>query len=183
MPLADKVAAAHKINSFLGPLLAAGGFKLKYRITVDPQFTDDRQHWEKPEILVEFAGPDSALLLDRGAEALRSFEMLTHEALKLGPDEHELVSFDCKGYRASRLSELKTAAQVAAERVRKTGMPYQFGAMSSRERRIVHLALRDETDLVTESAGVGPGRAVVLYPKDYKGKRLEPAAPMARSRR
>jgi spoIIIJ-associated protein len=183
MPLADKVAAAHKINSFLGTLVSSGGFKLKYRITVDPQFTDERQNWERPEILVEFAGPDSALLLDRGAELLRSFEMLTHESLKLAPDEHELVSFDCKGYRANRLHELKTAAEVAAERVRKTGMPYQFGPMSSRERRIVHLALREQADLITESAGFGPGRAVVVYPKDYKGKPLAPAREMSRARR
>jgi spoIIIJ-associated protein len=40
--------------------------------------------------------------------------------------------------------------------------------MSSRERRIVHLALRDEHDLTTESDGEGLRRSVVLYPKDQK---------------
>ena len=167
MPLADKVAAAHKINDFLKQLIASGGFKLKYRITVDPQFNDGRE-WERPEILVEFAGPDSPLVLERGAELLRSFELLAQEMLRLGPEEHELVSFDCRNFRATRLQELKSAAEVAAERVRKTGMPYEFSPMSSRERRIVHLALRDQADLKTESAGIGPGRCVVVYPKDYK---------------
>jgi spoIIIJ-associated protein len=40
--------------------------------------------------------------------------------------------------------------------------------MSSRERRIVHLALRDEADLHTESEGEGMRRCLVVYPKDYK---------------
>jgi spoIIIJ-associated protein len=43
--------------------------------------------------------------------------------------------------------------------------------MSSRERRIVHLALRDEQDLTTESEGEGLRRSVVLYPKDHQPAR------------
>jgi spoIIIJ-associated protein len=167
MPLTDKVAAAQRINELLKQLIATGGFKLKYRITVEPKFADSRE-WERPEILVELDGPDAPLLLERGAEALRGFELLAQEMLRLGPTEHELVNFDCRGFRATRIAELKTAAEVAAERVRKTGMPYEFAPMSSRERRIVHLALRDAADLKTESAGIGSGRCVVVYPKDYK---------------
>jgi spoIIIJ-associated protein len=60
------------------------------------------------------------------------------------------------------------AASVAAEKVRQTGTPFHFAPMSSRERRIVHLALRDQTDLRTESDGEGFNRCVVLYPADYK---------------
>ncbi len=60
------------------------------------------------------------------------------------------------------------AANVAAEKVRKTGTPYHFTPMSSRERRIVHLALRNEADLHTESEGEGMRRHLVVYPKDYR---------------
>ena len=60
------------------------------------------------------------------------------------------------------------AATVAAEKVRSTGAPYEFTPMSSRERRIVHLALREEADLHTESEGEGMRRRLVVYPKDYK---------------
>jgi spoIIIJ-associated protein len=60
------------------------------------------------------------------------------------------------------------AASVAAEKVRQTGTPFHFAPMSSRERRMVHLALRDEADLRTESDGEGRDRCVVLYPADYK---------------
>ena len=125
------------------------------------------------EILVEFAGPDSALLLERGGELLRAFELLASEVLHLPGNEHEKIWFDCKNFRAMRIEELQLAARAAADKVRRTGSPYRFAPMSSRERRIVHLALRDERDLRTESDGEGGRRSVVVYPGDYKPARAE----------
>jgi spoIIIJ-associated protein len=168
MPIADKIAAANKINELLRGIVANASLRLKYRITVDPPVTEERD-WERPEILVEFAGPDSPLMLERGAELLRSIELIALEMLRLSGNEHEKISFDCMNHRAMRLEELRMAAGVAADRVRKTGAPYKFAPMSSRERRIVHLALRDQADLRTESEGEGLRRCVVVYTKDYKG--------------
>ena len=174
MSIPDKVAAANKINEFLQAVVTHGGLRLKYRIVVDPPVPENRD-WEKPEILVDFSGPDSALLLDRGAELLRSLELLALEMLRLQSGEHEKICFDCQNHRSQRIHELRTAANVAAEKVRRTGTPYQFSPMSSRERRIVHLALRDEADLVTQSEGEGMRRCLVVYPKDYKGAPGKPA--------
>ncbi len=131
-----------------------GGLRLKYRITVDPPLPDERD-WERPEILVELSGPDSTLLLERGGELLRLIELLAMEMLRLSGDDHEKISFDCMNQRAMRIEELRAAARVAADRVRQTGVPYQFAPMSSRERRMVHLALRDQVDFHTESQGEG----------------------------
>ena len=167
MPITDKVAAAKQIGEFLQAVISNGGFKLKYRITVDPPMAQNRE-WEHPEILVEFAGPDSGLLLERGGELLRSFELLASEILHLLGNEHEKIWFDCQNFRAMRIDELQLAARVAAEQVRRTSEPYRFGPMSSRERRIVHLALREEKDLRTESDGEGGRRSVVVYPGNFK---------------
>jgi len=167
MPISNKLAAANQINTFLQAVVTHGGLRLKYRIVVDPPLPEDRD-WEKPEILVDLAGPDSALLLDRGGELLRALELLALEMLRLPSGEHEKVCFDCQNHRSMRIQELRAAARVAAEKVRKTGSPYHFSPMSSRERRIVHLALRDEADLRTESQGEGMRRCLVVYPKDYK---------------
>ena len=65
----DKIQAANQLNSFLGPVVKHAGFKLKYRITVDPRIEDNRE-WERPEILVEFAGPDAQLLLEIPSAAI-----------------------------------------------------------------------------------------------------------------
>src|SRR6202051_676404 len=161
----DKLAAANRINEFLQSVVTNGGLHLRYRIVVDPPAQTD---WEKPEIFVDFSGPDSTLLLDRGAELLRALELLALEILHLPSGEHEKISFDCKNQRSIRLQELRMAASVAAEKVRQTGTLFHFAPMSSRERRIVHLALRDEADLHTESEGEGMRRCLVVYPKDFK---------------
>jgi len=167
MSIADKVAAARKIDELLRAVVSFGGLHLKYRITVDPPLPEERD-WERPEVLVELSGPDSTLLLERGGELLRAIELLAIEMLRLPPNEHEKISFDCMNQRAMRIEELRMAAAVAAEKVRKTGVPYEFAPMSSRERRILHLALRDHQDLHTESRGEGPRRCLVVYPKNYK---------------
>src|SRR5947209_16904997 len=170
----NKIESANQLNGFLNGMVKHAGLKLKYRITVDPVIADDRD-WERPDILVEFAGPDSSLLLERGAELLRSMELLAMEMLHLPGNEHEKISFDCMGHRKARLQELRMSARVAADRVRQTGAPHHFAPMSSRERRMLHLALRDEHDLRTESEGEGPSRLVVLYSKDYQGAPPQPA--------
>jgi spoIIIJ-associated protein len=168
----DKVATANRINEFLTAIVTDGGLRLKYRIVVDPP---PQSEWEKPEIFVDLSGPDSSLLLDRGGELLRSLELLALEILHLPSGDHEKISFDCKNQRAARFQELRLAAGVAAEKVRQTGTPFHFSPMSSRERRMVHLALRDQTDLRTESDGEGFNRRVVLYPADYKPVPGKPA--------
>lgn len=168
--LQDKVAAAKKIDSLLKNVIASGAFRLKYRITVNPPVTAGLE-LETPDILVELAGPDSDLVLERGGELLRSMETLAHESVRLHGEEHDRIAFDCRGYRAARHRELKLAAEVAAEKVLRTGVPYSFAPMSSRERRLIHLAFRDHESLVTESEGEGLRRYVVLYPKDYKPAR------------
>jgi len=166
VPLLDKIAAAKKIDEFLRGVATHGGLRLKYRITVDPPLPEQRD-WERPEISIDLAGPDSTLLLERGGELLRAIELLALEILRVPPNEHEKIQFDCMHRRALRLEELRIAAGVAAEKVRTTSVPYEFAPMSSRERRIVHLALRDHEDLRTESQGEGSRRCLIVYPKNY----------------
>src|SRR5438093_13512604 len=140
--LMNKLESANQLNAFLGGVVKHAGLKLRYRITVDPPVAGDRD-WERPEVLVEFAGPDSSLLLERGAELLRSLELLGMEMLRLAGNEHEKISFDCMGHRKARIEELRLSARVAADKVRQTGAPSHFAALSSRRRPLVRLHRRD----------------------------------------
>src|SRR5215471_17345613 len=97
----DKVATAKRIDSLLKMIIASGGFKLKYRITVNPPVAPGHE-LTTPEILVELAGPESGLVLERGGELLRALEVITHESLHAHAEEHDKIAFDCKGYRAAR---------------------------------------------------------------------------------
>ena len=101
MPIPDKIAAAKRISELLNAIIAQGDFHLRYKITVDPPVAD--REWEQPEILVEFSGADSPLVLENGGELLRAFEHVSLEMLRLAPDEHEKINFDCQNFRSARL--------------------------------------------------------------------------------
>jgi spoIIIJ-associated protein len=60
--------------------------------------------------------------------------------------------------------ELRMTARVAAERVQTSKQPFRLNPMTSRERRIVHMALKDMPGVRTESIGVGEHRQVVIHP-------------------
>jgi len=115
-------------------------------------------------IVVSFRGPDQDFLLERNAELLLALEHVAHRWLKLNPQLHDRVRFDCGDYRATRLEELKLSARVAAQRVRETGQEFRFNPMSSRERRIVHLELNGAPGVRTMSEGSGDRRQLVIYP-------------------
>jgi spoIIIJ-associated protein len=121
-------------------------------------------YFEGPTLVVKFEGPDVSYLMANKGEALLALEQLTQEVLRMNSDEHAMLCFDANDFRLLRQEELRLSALTVAGRVRESNTPYRFNPMNSRERRVVHLALRGETDLRTESAGVGPGRHVVVYP-------------------
>ena len=121
-------------------------------------------YFEGPTLVVKFEGPDVSCLMANKGEALLALEQLTQEVLRMNSDEHALLCFDANDFRLLRQEELRLSALTVAGRVRESNTPYRFNPMNSRERRVVHLALRGETDLRTESAGLGPGRHVVVYP-------------------
>src|ERR1700751_812509 len=171
MPIEDYSAAAQKIAALLKTLTTTGGLRLKYRITAGAGAADP-DGLEAREIYVELAGPDSPLLTQRGGELLRALEHVAAKIIRLENEEHDKVSFDANNFKALRARELKLAAETAAEKVRRTGQPYSFAPMSSRERRMLHLAFRVYDDLATSSSGEGLRRFVVAYPKGHEQARL-----------
>ncbi len=150
-----------RMNEFLRPLLKRAGLTLDYDMveteSVHPEY-------ESPEVTVQFKGADVELLLGNRAELLLALEQVTMEALRMPSEDHSRISFDANDYRMLRIEELRLSASAAAERVKKTGAPFFFNPMNSRERRVIHLALRGETELRSESTGFGGHRLVVVYP-------------------
>ena len=178
MPIADLQEAAQKIAGFLASLNKLGGLRLKYRITAGDGARDP-EGLEARLIYVELGGPDTQLLTQHNGELLRALETLAVQMLRLEHREHDLISFDAGNYKALRAQELRMAAEVAADKVRKTGQPYAFPPQNSRERRLLHLAFREMADVETESSGEGLERFLVVYPA---GKTHLPVTPPTRPR-
>jgi spoIIIJ-associated protein len=150
-----------RIDGFLQTTLENAGLELDYEILDAAPAEDD---FETPDVMVKFSGPDVDALLNNRAELLLALEHVTMEMLRMASEDHSRISFDANDYRALRIEELRVSATTAAERVKRTGQPFRFNPMNSRERRVIHLALRNETEVRSESAGTGPGRMVIVYP-------------------
>jgi spoIIIJ-associated protein len=160
----DRQATADALRNFLESTVRASGLELKVNVRA---VSEDGPSVEgEAEVLADLDGRDKEILLERGADVLKAFEHLAFRALRLEPAYHEKIHIDSGGYRALRFEELKMTARVAAERVQSTKQPFRLNPMSSRERRIVHLALKDMPGIRTQSVGMGEDRQVVIHPAD-----------------
>ena len=156
-------SSGFRISGFLDMVIGDMGLELSFEILEGQHLHPDL---EDPDLLVKFSGPDVDLVLANKAELLLALEFLTMEALRIPAEHHSLLCFDSNDYRTLRIEELRLSAMTAAESVKKTRRPFHFNPMSSRERRVIHLALRDDKELRSESVGIGPARAVVIVPAD-----------------
>jgi spoIIIJ-associated protein len=162
----------------LNTLNKLGGLRLKYRITAgdgarDPEGLEGRQ------IYIELGGPDVPLVTQHNGELLRALETIAAQMLRLEQREHDLVSFDAGNFKALRAQELRLQAETAAEKVLRSGTPYAFPPMNSRERRLLHMAFKSLEGVETASSGEGPDRFLAVYPA---GKTHLPVAPQAKPR-
>jgi spoIIIJ-associated protein len=163
----DRQATAETLRQFLENIVRASGLDLK--VNVRPVSAGAAEG--DAEVLADLDGRDKEILLEHSAEVLKAFEHLAFKALRLDPAFHEKIHIDCGGYRALRFEELRMTARVAAERVQTSKQPFRLNPMSSRERRIVHLTLKEMPGVRTESIGVGEERQVVIHPADGKPAR------------
>ena len=158
----DRQAAAAALRSFLDEIVRVSGFDLKVKVqALEAPLLDATG---EAEVLADLDGRDKEILLERNGEVLKAIEHLAFRALRLEPTYHEKIHLDSGGYRALRFEELRMTARVAAERVQASRQPFRLNPMSSRERRIVHLALKDMPGVRTESVGMGEERQVVIHP-------------------
>jgi spoIIIJ-associated protein len=161
----DRQAAATALKQFLEEIVRVSGLDLRVKVqAIDSTASDSSE----AEVIADLDGRDKEILLERNAEVLKAFEHLAFRALRLEPTYHEKIHLDCGGYRALRFEELRMTARVAAERVQSSHQPFRLNPMSSRERRIVHLALKEMPGVRTESIGMGEERQVVIHPAKAK---------------
>jgi len=162
----DRQAAATALRQFLEEIVRVSGLDLKVKVQVVAAPATDSS--SEAEVIADLDGRDKEILLERNAEVLKAFEHLAFRALRLEPTYHEKIHLDSGGYRALRFEELRMTARVAAERVQSSHQPFRLNPMSSRERRIVHLALKEMPGVRTESIGLGEERRVVIHPAKAK---------------
>jgi len=114
--------------------------------------------------VLDIDGEDLGLLIGRRGQTLASLQYLLNLicAKKIG--KRVAFGVDVDGYRRRREESLVSLARRTASRVRTSGRTVTLEPMPPSERRIIHLALADDPDIVTVSIGEGEGRKVAVTP-------------------
>jgi spoIIIJ-associated protein len=116
------------------------------------------------EIRLEIEGPDAGRVIGKRGMVLEAIQYLTTRIAHKPGEPRKHIAVDAEGYRARHEDQLAEMATKLARRVAKEGKVITFDPMSARDRRVVHMALKEITEVRTESHGEGPDRRVQIIP-------------------
>jgi spoIIIJ-associated protein len=115
--------------------------------------------------VLDVSGEDLGLLIGRRGETLASLQYILNLIIRRRTHSRLTFGIDVEGYRRRREAMLNGLAQRMADRVRATGQSLTLEPMPPAERRIVHIALADDPDVLTISIGEGDARKVAITPR------------------
>lgn len=158
--ISKKEGDAKRVVAFIEALLA------KMEVTATAEVVSEG---EKLEINL-IAANSSALIGYRG-EVLDSIQTLAGAVYNTGKEDYMRVVVDCENYRARREETLKNLANKLADKAVRYGKKMALEPMNPYERRIIHSALAEHTEVKTTSEGKEPNRYVVVIPNELKPQR------------
>jgi len=144
---------AAKLRAFLRRVLWGLGLRAQIKITDSEE-----------ELAAEIIGEDLGIFIGKRGQTLDAVEYLASIAVFPGIHSRKYVSLDAEGYKERRRHQVEKTAVIKAKEAVRKGRPVQLEAMTSAERKIVHLLLRGRDDVTTASIGREPHRAVVITP-------------------
>ncbi len=106
----------------------------------------------------------SGLLIGKRGKTLNALQYLVSKILHKEGNENYSVIVDTENYRSKREQSLSELAQQLSDKVKKSHRPLTTGPMNAQDRRIIHLALKEDQEVRTKSKGEGTLRRVVIYP-------------------
>jgi spoIIIJ-associated protein len=136
----------------------------KMGVTADVYLRDPYTGDEEGPVF-EVEGEDSGLLIGTRGETLRALQFIVSFLVSRRMGERTNLMVDVEGYQQRRYNSVANLARRVAQRVAQRGRSIPLEPMPPNERRQVHMALADHSDVVTESDGYGDRRKVVIHPK------------------
>ncbi|WP_456431637.1 RNA-binding cell elongation regulator Jag/EloR [Thermosulfuriphilus sp.] len=122
-------------------------------------------------IKLEIKSPDAGLIIGQGGSTLEALEYLVNKLTARQLGQGAKIVLDVEGYRGRHVEALEELARKTAHQVRRTGKSVTLKPMSARERRIIHLALKEEPRIKTKSIGSGERRRVVIFVEKGRGEK------------
>ncbi|MBU1162222.1 MAG: Jag N-terminal domain-containing protein [Proteobacteria bacterium] len=116
-------------------------------------------------------GGNSAVLIGKRGQTLEAMQYIVEKIVNKKRKERAGIQVDVEGYLEKRCISLEKTAFRLAEKVKRTGKPATIGQMNSHDRRIVHIALKDDNMVRTQSMGEGILRKLVIFPKKNSSRK------------
>ncbi len=169
LPTAPRVSQASPeseqlAKSIVIELLAKMGFECNV-VAVDNPSAIEVGREEPPTIFIDITGRDLGMLIGRRGEHLAQLQYMVNVIANRRFETWTRVIIDVEGYRSRREESLIGLAQRVARQVARNRRPISLEPMPPNERRVVHVALRDDQNVTTQSAGEAALRRVTIYPK------------------
>lgn len=111
---------------------------------------------------------NSYSVIGHRGEILDALQVLAGAVANIGREEYKRVVVDCENYREKREETLKRLANKLAEKAVRTGRKLSLEPMTPYERRVIHSALADSTEVKTQSEGKEPNRYIVVIPNNLR---------------
>jgi spoIIIJ-associated protein len=137
----------------------------------------DAQDQNQRHIMIQ--GKDSGFLIGKKGQTLEAIQYLVDKVVNKQCGKGVQVFIDVEGYIESRKAELHELANRLADKAQKTGKPSTISRMNAQERRIVHLALKTNKAVRTQSIGDGYYRKLIIFPKKKPPKKKAKEAPVS----
>lgn len=151
---------ARVARDVLAELLA----QMKIRATIHTERAEPADPGEEPPWVLNIRGVDLGVLIGRRGETLSALQYITRLIVSREIQRRANIVIDVEGYKERREDALRKLAKRMAEQVRKLGKTVTLEPMPPNERRIIHLTLRSDDTVTTESVGSGDDRKVTIIP-------------------
>jgi len=125
------------------------------------------------DLYLDISGEKEEILIGKHGRTLESLQFLFNRMVNKQLKEGIRVFVDVNQYKERRADSLRKMATRLGERVRRGEKPLTIGPFNSHDRRIIHLALKEDPDLATESLGEGEMKRIRILPKSQN---LDPSS-------
>jgi spoIIIJ-associated protein len=116
-------------------------------------------------IIYDISKGNSAVLIGRRGQTLDAIQYIIEKIVNKQTKRRQRVHVDVEGYIEKRKNNLIKTAKRLAQKAKTVGKPMSIGQMNAHDRRIVHLALKNDRSVRTQSLGDGLLRRLVIFPK------------------
>ena len=122
---------------------------------------------DKEKIQYSISGGESGVLIGKRGQTLEAMQYLLEKMINKKSGSRVRVIVDIEGYLEKRKSNLQQMAERMADKAKRTKKPVTVGQMNAHDRRIIHIHLKDDKTIRTQSLGEGYYRKLMIFPKKH----------------